>query len=122
MFIELQYKIKSKTGLISSGTMLMNHVPKPQSFELNPAYPNPFNPVTAINYGLPEDAKLTLFVYDLQGRLVEELQNGLINAGYHEVKWNASAYSSGIYFIKINASNMTGRSLYSKTQKIMLVK
>jgi len=122
IFIELQYKIKSKTGLISSGTLLMNHIPKPQSFELSPAYPNPFNPVTVVNYGLPEDAKLTLFVYDLQGRLVEKLQDGLINAGYHEVKWNASAYGSGIYFIKINASNMNGRSLYSKTQKIMLVK
>ena len=121
-YIELQYKIKSKTGLISSGTMLINYVPKPQSFELSPAYPNPFNPVTTINYGLPEDANLTLFIYDLQGRLVKELHDGFTNAGYHEIIWNASVFSSGIYFIKINASDMKGRNLYSKTQKIMLVK
>ena len=100
----------------------MNYIPKPQNFELSPAYPNPFNPITTINYWLPANANLTLFIYDLQGRLVEKLYEGIENAGYHEIKWNASALSSGIYFVKIHVVGIEGNNLYSKTQKITLVK
>ena len=71
---------------------------------------------------MPENANLTLFIYDLQGRLVEKLHDGLRPAGYHENKWNAAHLSSGIYFVKIHAEGLEGNELYSKTQKIMLVK
>ena len=76
-----------------------------------------------INYSIAENInQLQINVYDLQGRLVEKLYEGIENAGYHEIKWNASALSSGIYFVKIQAFGIEENGLYSKTQKITLVK
>ena len=120
--LELQYKIKSKTSLLSSGSMLLDYLPTPEEFELSPAYPNPFNPTTTIKYGLPMDANITLSIYNLQGRLVQQLSNGFIDAGYHETIWNASIQSSGLYFIQVKAFDIDGKNVFESTQKIMLVK
>ena len=57
-----------------------------------------------------------LQVYNLQGRVIETLVNGNIEAGYHSVQWNADNYSSGMYFVKMVAGE------YIDTQKLMLVK
>ena len=88
----------------------------PTEFSLSAAYPNPFNPVTTINYGIPEDSKVTIQVYNLQGRLVEVLTDQNMDAGYHVVTWNADNHSSGMYFVKMVAGE------YVNTQKLMLVK
>ena len=85
-------------------------------FELNHAYPNPFNPNTAIDYTLAIDTELNVSVYDMNGRLVETLVNGIMKAGYNQVVWNASHETSGVYFIKFESNKLT------VTEKVVLIK
>jgi len=88
----------------------------PEDFNLHSIYPNPFNPVTNIIYGLPEHVNVQILVYDLSGKQIETLINQFQTPGYHSVNWNADNYPSGVYFVKIVAGN------YINTQKLMLVK
>jgi len=78
---------------------------KPEKISLYQNYPNPFNPTTTIRYSLPEASHVTLNIYDITGRLVEQLVNQHIPAGYHTVTWDASRYSSGIYFARMQAED-----------------
>ena len=104
----------------SNGVFVLSELtatlPIPNGFSLRNAYPNPFNPVTTIQFGLPIDTKMSIDVYDIQGRFVETLINRNMLAGYHSISWNASSHSSGIYFIKMQAGS------YIRTQKLILVK
>ena len=104
----------------STGIFILNGLSEmqliPDAFSLSNVYPNPFNPKTTINFGLPEDSQVNIAIYNLQGRLVETLANHIIRAGYHSVIWNADNFSSGIYILKIQAANRL------ETQKLMLIK
>ena len=71
------------------------------SFALDPAYPNPFNPVTTIGYALPHEAKVSLVVYDILGREVEVLVDGFKDAGRHSVQFDAANLPSGTYFYRL---------------------
>jgi hypothetical protein len=88
----------------------------PVEFGLYSAYPNPFNPVTTISFSLPTESEILIQVYNLQGRVIETLTKGNMNSGYHAVRWNADAHSSGLYFVKMVAGD------YHQTQKLMFVK
>ena len=88
----------------------------PEDYSLSAAYPNPFNPSTSLNFSIPIESKVKILVYDIQGRLVQELLNDLIKPGNYNIQWKASNYSSGIYFI-----NMVSKD-FSTTQKITLLK
>ena len=90
--------------------------PSPSEFYLDPAYPNPFNPVTNIEYGLPEDGFVSVLVYDISGRVIAELVSDVRAAGYHTIVWYAHDQSSGLYFVKITNQEFT------KVQKLMLLK
>jgi len=91
-------------------------VKAPASYSLEGAYPNPFNPTTMIRYAIPEAAKVTLTVYDIQGRQVAELVNGFRQAGSHNVTFDASHLASGVYLYRLSSSNFTA------VGKMMLVK
>ena len=88
----------------------------PESYSIHNAYPNPFNPVTNITYGLPLYTKVQIVIFDLAGKQVQLLVNEFQGAGYHSVDWNADTHSSGVYFVKMVAGS------YVNTQKLMLVK
>ena len=88
----------------------------PIEYVLYNVYPNPFNPVTNINYGLYEYTNVQIVIFDLSGKQVESLVNEFQTPGYHSVDWNADNHPSGMYFLKITAGN------YISTQKLMLVK
>ena len=88
----------------------------PESFALLQAYPNPFNPTTTISYALPSASLVKLTVYDLQGRTVAELVNGMRDTGLHEVTWDATGFASGIYFYRIEAGE------FRAVRKTLLVK
>lgn len=75
--------------------------PIPVSYELYQNYPNPFNPGTAIGFDLPQRSVVTIKIYDALGREVTTLLNERREAGYHEVKWNPSSNTSGIYFCRL---------------------
>ena len=88
----------------------------PKRFELRQNYPNPFNPKTTIQFGLPKFSHVSLIVFDIMGRKVDELINTDLNAGVHTVVWDAQNHPSGIYIVKMITQDFT------KTQKIILLK
>jgi hypothetical protein len=111
------FELESITALgINGETIEVNFIPLPTEFVLNSAYPNPFNPVTTLNFAIPEESDISINIYNLQGRQVATLTDGVMDAGYHSVIWNASHHSSGLYFVQMVAGD------YLKTQKLMLVK
>ncbi len=88
----------------------------PEAFRLQPAYPNPFNPTTTIQYELINDGQVTLKIYDIQGREVTTLINQHRQSGFHTAQWNADTHPSGTYFLKLTQGENTS------TQKIILLK
>ena len=97
--------------------------PKPANYILEQNHPNPFNPTTQIGYGLPVDAYVTLRVYNEIGQLVSELVNGNQSAGYKSVEFDARAVSSGIYFYKLDAVDLTNTTnVFSKVTEMLLMK
>ncbi len=85
-------------------------------FELFQNYPNPFNPETVIKYQLPVKNFVSLKVFDVLGKEVAILVNQENEAGLHEVKFDASALSSGIYFYVLQSGNFTSN------KKLLLLK
>lgn len=90
---------------------------KPGEFDLHQNYPNPFNPATNIQYELPRATRVQLIVYDVLGREVARLVDGVRKqAGVHSNRFEASGLSSGIYIIHLKAGS------YSEMQKMTLIK
>jgi hypothetical protein len=77
----------------------------PAKYDLGQNYPNPFNPVTKINFELPYDSKVEMTVFDVLGREMKKLMNESRSAGYHTIVFDASNFSSGVYFYRINAKS-----------------
>jgi len=88
----------------------------PTEVSLGNAYPNPFNPVTMLTYDVPVEMTVSMGIYDVRGRLVDELINDMREPGRYEITWNADQHSSGVYMVKMTAGTTV------KVQKIMLVK
>jgi hypothetical protein len=88
----------------------------PCSYSLHANYPNPFNAQTIISYDLPKEADVKLEIYDLLGRKVATLAEGIQEAGNHQTVWDGSCASSGIYFYRLKAGD------YSDIKKMTLLK
>jgi flagellar hook assembly protein FlgD len=88
----------------------------PVEFSLSQNYPNPFNATTTINYTLPLAGDVRLQVYDIMGRVVATLENGIVPAGYYKGTWNAQGMPSGLYFVRLSTDQ------FSETMKMMLLK
>ncbi|MBN2279638.1 MAG: T9SS type A sorting domain-containing protein [Candidatus Marinimicrobia bacterium] len=98
------YHINYASGKLNLNKQL-KEVIIPEKTELFANYPNPFNPSTMIRFGLAEDAKVHLAIYDVRGRLVETLVNENKNAGYYTIHWDASKMASGVYIYKLQTNN-----------------
>jgi hypothetical protein len=91
-------------SLISTGIPQENPNPNfPQFFDLHQNYPNPFNPSTIIRWQLPATSQVELRIYNILGEKVATLVSEKQKAGSHQVEWDASRFSSGIYFYRIEA-------------------
>jgi len=88
----------------------------PTEFSLSQNYPNPFNPATTIRYDVPKETHVTLAVYDILGQKVAELVNEVKLQGRYQANWNASSFSSGVYFYRIEAGS------FVSVKKLMLMK
>ena len=93
------------------------------NFSLNNIYnyPNPFNPITTLEYDLPEDAVVNITIYDMMGRVVNTLVNGSQTAGYKSIQWDATnnlgdPVSAGLYIYTIQAGE------FRQTKKMILLK
>lgn len=97
----------------------------PKDFKLFQNYPNPFNPKTNIKYSVMSKVKgqmsnIKLSIYEITGKEITVLVNQKQNAGTYEVDWNATGYSSGIYFYKITVVNR--KEVFSETKKMLMIK
>ncbi|MHB9011475.1 MAG: choice-of-anchor Q domain-containing protein [Ignavibacteriaceae bacterium] len=112
-----QYRLKQ---IDNDGSFKYSSVVKvttlPKQFSLGQNYPNPFNPTTTISFSLPVDSKVELDVYNTIGQRVANLANGEMQAGYHNVEFNASRLASGIYFYRITAGS------FNEVKKLILLK
>ena len=108
-------------AVLASGTRTIDVIAIPDEFALQHNYPNPFNPVTIIEYDIPVNAAVQLLIYDIIGRQVKVLVNESMEAGYKSVRWNGRNdqgrnVSAGMYFYSIQAGD------FVKTRKMILLK
>ena len=96
----------------------------PQEFTLDHNYPNPFNPVTNMEYSLPNSGDVTLIVYNLIGKEVGRLVDEQKPAGSYTVKWDASNFASGIYFyrLQVRQTDVGQAPDFVQTRKMVLLK
>ena len=106
-----------RTGYFQTSNFLdIDEVVAPDSFSITSIYPNPFNPRVSIDVNIPNSEIFNLSVYDLKGNKVKELFNGSSSIGNQSFVWDATNFSSGMYFIRLSNTNSY------KSHKIMLVK
>ena len=102
-------------GQFAVGTVSNGYLPTITA--LKHAYPNPFNPITNIKFDISKTDMISIDIYDIKGRKVENLiSKRTFSEGQYEIKWNASKYSSGMYFVKLTTSNLID------SHKIILMK
>jgi hypothetical protein len=89
-------------------------------FSLRECYPNPFNGVTRIGFTVPSgQSGASVFVYDVLGRRVATLVDGAVSPGDHELVFDASGFSSGVYFNTLEAA---GRGVFRETKRMLLLR
>ena len=88
----------------------------PGEYSLSQNYPNPFNPLTTVEFGLKAAGDVRLDVYNMNGRLIKQVLNSSLNAGYHSVEIDASDLPAGIYIYRLNAGE------FSSARKMILLK
>ena len=88
----------------------------PHGFSINSVYPNPFNPVTTIDFVLSQTSSIRISVYDITAREIANLHNGVKEAGSHQITWDAKNQPSGLYFLKMVSDG------FMQTQKLILLK
>ncbi len=87
------------------GSELESNSTVPSGFSLHQNYPNPFNPATSIQFDLAENSMVKLAIYDILGKEVSVLVNQQLEAGVHNITFNAGKLSSGVYFYRLEAGN-----------------
>jgi hypothetical protein len=110
--MEIYYK-RNPTGNVGIQN-INSEIPK--EYKLMQNYPNPFNPSTVISFQLLVAGQVSLKVYDALGREVGTIVNQQLNAGSFNVSWDASQYTTGIYFYRLTAGD------YTETKKMLLIK
>jgi hypothetical protein len=98
------------------GVLLANDLFSPFEFRLLPNSPNPFNPITTINYSIAIFSEVNISIYSINGKLIQILVNSSQQPGQYVVQWNASNFPSGLYFVKLISSNKKAE------QKVLLIK
>lgn len=113
----------SSTWHFTSGMLGISKISDkiPTQYALYQNYPNPFNPTTKIRFSLPTPVqgkaqRISLFLYDVRGRVVATLIYDQLKPGSYEVEWDASNYPSGVYFYRLNTGD------YTETRKMILIK
>ena len=94
----------------------MSESPIPLQYNLENAYPNPFNPSTTIKFSLPEFSEVILIIYNAKGQVVKNLINKIYPPGVHRLRWDAEEQASGMYFLRFKTDN------YTRNQKLILIK
>ena len=91
-------------------------LPLPREYTLYQNYPNPFDPTATIHYELPRTSKVQITIYDLLGKGVTTLVSGIQEAGIQSTLWDATGFSSGVYFYQLRTRD------FVQTNKMILLK
>ena len=108
-------------GTTTYSIVVESEVEGPKVFVLSQNYPNPFNPSTIINFSLPVDSYVSIELFNTLGEKVDELTNRDYSIGSHEINFDASKLSNGVYYYTITASGFDGNS-FTATKKMVLMK
>jgi hypothetical protein len=113
--------LRSLAAFSGTGGVNQEDIIKPAVYSLSPNYPNPFNPSTKINFSVPKDANIKIYIYNINGQLVNTLVDNFMPSGNYTVTWDGKTNTgalaaSGIYFYQMKAPN------YMVTKKMSLVK
>ncbi len=108
------YNVGGKWTLPTAIVPISNEIPK--DFSVSQNYPNPFNPKTTVEFSLPKDENTTLKVFNSLGKEVGTYHSGNTKAGKYKIVIDATEWSSGLYFYKIQSGS------FSETKRMMLVK
>lgn len=104
---------------ITGGDFLSGTIPG--QYQLHQNYPNPFNPMTTIRFGLPEQALVSITIYDLLGHKIRTYDKKIYQPGYHKITWdatqdNGNPVASGVYFLSLSTP------LFQKTIKMVFLR
>ena len=88
----------------------------PKAFSMSQIYPNPFNNIARISFGLPEETRAIINLFDINGRLVVEIADQVYEAGSHSISWHAETISAGLYIIQMQVGT------FEASRKVVLVK
>lgn len=114
--VELNYAVKELDKMLGVVGIENETNQIPTAYSLAQNYPNPFNPATIISFQIPVAGKVELKVFDSLGREIAELVNSEVVAGKHEVKFDGSNLSSGVYFYQLKSAR------YVEAKKFVLMK
>jgi hypothetical protein len=111
-----------QTSSVTLNVKSQNAALSPFSFKLEQNYPNPFNPATTIAYEVPGLSMMTLKIFDILGREVAVLVDGVQSSGRYTVTFDGSRLSSGLYFYRLQARSLAGQTISSVSKKLLLLK
>jgi hypothetical protein len=94
----------------------------PTKFSLTQNYPNPFNPSTTIRYDIPKRAYVKITIYDVLGKVVATLIDGIQSANTYSVEWNPLFLCGGVYFCHMQALNQDGSDNFTSVKKLLFMK
>jgi hypothetical protein len=110
------YVIRLGADTLFSTGVSQDDITLPEAAALKQNYPNPFNGQTIIKYNLLGQSTVSIDIFDILGRKMETLEEGIMPAGEHQMIWDASGQSSGIYFYRIKAGD------YSETKRMLYLR
>src|SRR5690606_2940877 len=115
---EIKYRLKqiNLDGTFKYSDEITVNITPPLTFSLSQNYQNPFNPVTRINFSLPEKSKVQLKIYDMLGKHVSDVIDDEKSAGVYNIDFHADDLSSGIYFYILQAGD------FNEVRKMILMK
>jgi hypothetical protein len=118
----LSFTVSDGRATLAGKTIVIKYK-GPEEYLLEQNFPNPFNPTTKIYYQLPYPSRVTLKVYDILGREVQSLFDGVQDAGYQESTFDGAGFSTGVYFLRMVAESTSGmKTRYVNVKKMLFVK
>jgi aminopeptidase N len=94
----------------------------PGVFSLGQNYPNPFNPVTNIRFDIPKRADVEISIYDITGRIVSTVFNGVSDPGKYTAEFDGTNISSGVYYYEIRATELATGKIFRDVKKMIMIK
>ena len=118
---DLEGAYYGETPLTSGGITVYDMSAVPEDYILSQNYPNPFNPSTQIEYSVPESGYITVAIYDVAGRLIQTLVEGVVESGYHSIVWDGRdssghTVSAGLYIYSLKGDHI------ALTRKMVMMK